>query len=231
MNILITAATKGIGKAILELCAAKGANVCFCARTEKDVLALQAQLQATYPHIQVLARVVDMSKPAQVQAFGEWVKTLWTSIDILVNNAGVFLPCTLSDASNSDKFVQMMDTNLYSAYHLTNALLPTFLAQKSGHIFNMCSIASIMPYGAYSVSKYALLGYSKVLREELKTQGIRVTAILPGATLTDSWAGVDLPAERFMKAEDIAQALWACYELSQHTVVEELVLRPQLGDI
>ena len=103
------------------------------------------------------------------------------------------------------------------------------LTQQQGHIINICSIASIIPYSAYSVSKFALLGYTKVLREELKEKGIRVTAILPGATLTPSWNGVDLPKERFMKAEDIAKAVYNCYELSQYTVVEEMVLRPQLG--
>ena len=103
--------------------------------------------------------------------------------------------------------------------------------QKSGHVFNICSIASIMPYGAYAVSKHAMLGFSKVLREEVKEKGVRVTAILPGATYTASWEGSDLPVERFIKAEDIAQSLFDIYKLSEHTVVEEIILRPQLGDI
>ncbi len=105
------------------------------------------------------------------------------------------------------------------------------LAEQTGQIFNMCSIASIMPYGAYAVSKHALLGFSRVLREEVKDKGVRVTAVMPGATYTASWDGTDLPQERFMKAEDIAQSLWDIYQLSQQTVVEEIVLRPQLGDI
>jgi short-subunit dehydrogenase len=143
----------------------------------------------------------------------------------------VFIPCPLTETETEDAFETMMDLNLYSAYYLTQSLLPLMIAQQKGHVFNMCSIASIMPYGAYAVSKHALLGFSRVLREEVKDKGIRVTAIMPGATYTASWDGTELPQERFMKAEDIAQSLWDIYQLSQQTVVEEIVLRPQLGDI
>jgi short-subunit dehydrogenase len=108
------------------------------------------------------------------------------------------------------------------------------IAAKDGYIFNMCSIASIMAYpngGSYSISKFALLGMTKVLREELKPHGIRVTAIMPGATLTASWEGVDLPAERFMKPEDVAETIYTAYALSKQSVVEEILIRPQLGDL
>jgi hypothetical protein len=98
----------------------------------------------------------------------------------------------------------------------------------------MSSIAGLMAYpngGAYNVSKHALTGYSKTLRDELKEFNIRVTTIYPGATLTDSWSGVDLPESRFMPPNDIAQSIWDVYQLSDRTVVEDIVLRPQLGDI
>ena len=98
----------------------------------------------------------------------------------------------------------------------------------------MCSIASIKAYpngGSYAISKFALLGFSKVLREELKEFGIRVTAILPGATRTASWDGVELPDDRFMKVEDVADTIFSAYSLSSRSVVEEILIRPQLGDI
>ena len=72
---------------------------------------------------------------------------------------------------------------------------------------------------------------TKVLREELKTDNIKVTAVLPGATFTSSWAGVDLPEERFISSKDVADLIWATYSLSDRTVVEDLLIRPQLGDI
>ena len=149
-----------------------------------------------------------------------------------MNNAGAFIPGKISEEEEGD-FEKMIDTNLSSAYHITRSLIS--LAKNSkAHIFNMCSTASIMPYvngGSYCISKYALLGMTKVLREEMKPFGVKVTAILPGATLTTSWEGSDLPEDRFMKADDVAHAVWGAYAMSDHSVVEEIIIRPQLGDI
>lgn len=231
MRAVITGATKGIGRAIAERFIAEGFDLAICARTEKDLIAFQKELQEKHPEREILSRPTDMSKPEEVKAFGTFVAEKWKTIDVLVNNAGVFIPGELTDPETEPAFVKMMDTNLYSTYYMTRSLLPTIQANEQGHIFNICSIASIQAYGTYSVSKFAMLGYSKVLREELKNQEIRVTAILPGATYTASWEGVDLPKERFMTAEDIGEAVWSCFALSKYTVVEEMVLRPQLGDI
>jgi short-subunit dehydrogenase len=104
----------------------------------------------------------------------------------------------------------------------------------ASHVFHICSIASLMAFpqsGSYSISKFALLGFSKSLRQELLHTNVKVTSVMPGATLTDSWAGVDLPAERFMEAKDVADIIWASYNLSKSAVVEEIVLRPMQGDI
>lgn len=229
-NCVVTGATKGIGRALVEAFAQAGFNVLFCARTASDVQAFQADLSSRYPQQRFIGLVADL---AQAQAFAPQIAQHFDSVQVLVNNAGVFKPCQVSQSDEASQavFRLMMDTNLYSAYYVTHAVLPLMPKQAKAHIFNLCSIASFMPYSGYSVSKFALLGYSKVLREELKPQGIRVTAVMPGATLTDSWAGVSLPQERFMPAEDIAQAVLDVYGLSERTVVEELILRPQLGDI
>jgi short-subunit dehydrogenase len=112
--------------------------------------------------------------------------------------------------------------------------VPTMKTIHKGHVFNMCSIASIKAYpngGSYAISKFALLGFSKVLREELKEYGVRVTAVLPGATRTASWDGIDLPEDRFMRAEDVAETVFSAYSISERSVVEEIIIRPQLGDI
>lgn len=231
MNVVITGGTKGIGRALVEHFAAEGANVAFCARTQADINEFAKALGERFPKQQFLGLAADMSDKTATLAFGAAVAAAWSSVDVLVNNAGVFVPCPITDAANEASFRLMMDTNLYSAYYTTQSLLPRLLGQPKAHIFNMCSIASFMPYDSYSVSKFALLGYSKVLRQELKTKGVRVTAVMPGAVLTNSWAGTELPETRFIKSEDVAAAVWACYQLSAHTVVEELVLRPQLGDI
>lgn len=229
-NVIVTGATKGIGRAVTEIFAKNGYNVAICARTASDLEQFKQELQQQYK-IEVIALAVDMADKKAVKDFAQQVTAQWKTIDVLVNNAGAYIPCELTSSDTEAAFEQMMDLNLYSTYYLTQGVLPSMLAQKSGHIFNMCSIASFMAYGAYAVSKHAMLGFSRVLREEVKDKGIRVTAIMPGATYTASWEGSDIPAERMMKAEDIAQSLYSIYQLSDQTVVEEIILRPQLGDI
>ena len=128
----------------------------------------------------------------------------------------------------------MIEMNLFGAYHLTRLLLPKMMEAKRGHIFNMCSVASIKAYangGAYSISKFALLGFSKNLREEMKPYNIKVTAVIPGAAYTESWASSGIEEKRFMQAKDIAEMVFAASQLSPQACVEEILLRPQLGDI
>ena len=152
---------------------------------------------------------------------------------MLVNNTGIFMPGQVHNEAEGvlEKTIQ---TNVYSAYHLTRGLVGDMIDRRSGHIFMMGSTASITAYtngGSYCISKFALLGMSRVLREELKPYGVKVTTLLPGATLTASWTGTDLPEDRFMKPEDVAETIWAAYSLSPGAVVEEILMRPQLGDI
>jgi NAD(P)-dependent dehydrogenase (short-subunit alcohol dehydrogenase family) len=135
---------------------------------------------------------------------------------------------------NEGQFETLMSTNMNSVYYMTRGLWPLLKLSNRAHVFNLCSIASITAYaagGSYSVSKFALLGFSKSLRLEGMPLGIRVTAILPGATLTDSWAGVDLPSSRFMKPEDVANTIYSAFLINENTVMEEVVLRPLMGDI
>jgi len=233
MKIIITGATKGLGRAITEIFAKNGFDVAICSRTQADLDAFQTALKGTYPNIDILTMPVDVSKKEEVLAFAAMIKNKWNKVDVLMNNAGVFLPGAISEEAEGT-LERQIETNLYSAYHLTRAILPIMLPEKRGHIFNMCSVASQIAYpngGSYSISKFALLGFSKVLREEMKDKGIRVTSILPGATWSASWAGVELPEERLMQAADIAKVVWNAYDLADTAVMEEVVIRPQLGDL
>lgn len=232
-TVIVTGGTKGLGRAIAEIFAVNGFDVCVCARTQADLDAMRADWSRRFPDAQLLTQAADLSKKHDVFHFADFVRNHWSRVDVLVNNAGLFLPGNVSDEA-SGTLETLMETNLYSAYHLTRALLPMMLPQRSGHIFNMCSVASMMAYpngGSYSISKFALLGFTKVLREEMKTKGIRVTALLPGAAWSDSWSGVDLPENRLMQASDVAKMVWAAYSLSDSAVLEEVILRPQLGDL
>jgi len=232
-NIVVTGASKGIGRAIVLKFAAGGFAVAACARREADLRQLEAEVREVAPAFNHIFMPCDVSDPAQVKAFAEKVKAEWGQVEILVNNAGVFLPGqVISEADGT--LEKLINTNLYSAYHMTRSLVAGMIDSAKGHIFNMCSIASLHAYangGSYSISKFAMLGFSKALREELKPYSVKVTSLMPGATLTDSWAGVDLPESRFMRADDIAQLIFDIYHLSDSTVIEEVVLRPVLGDI
>ena len=233
MKIVITGGTKGIGLAIAHTFAKNGFDLAICSRSEADMEDLKNKFAAAYPNVKVLTKPADLSKKAEVMAFADFIKDQWTALDVLVNNAGVFLPGEIHKEEEGILESQI-ETNLYSAYYLTRALLPMMLPLQKGHIFNMCSIASFMAYpngGSYSISKFALLGFSKVLRAEMQNKGIKVTSIMPGATWSNSWAGVDLPEERLMQADDIAIAVWSAWKMSPSAVVEDIVLRPQLGDL
>jgi len=231
--ILVTGGTKGIGRAIIEKFAAEGFHIITCARNEKDLeeLKIAIELKFTFSKVHYLA--VDLGVEKERNRFLKFVQDRKVRIEVLVNNTGLFIPGKLHEEDDSI-LPQLMATNVYSAYYITKGLVPDMIKRNSGHIFNICSTASIMAYpngGAYSVTKFALYGMTKCLREELKEFGIKVTAVLPGATLTASWEGVDLPPERFMKSEDIGNLIFAAYTLSKNSVVEELLIRPQLGDI
>ena len=232
MNIIITGASKGIGRAIVFQFAAAGHTLLIGARGEEGLNELVAEVQQVYPTATIKSLPVDMSDQTAVAAFASWCLSYGTP-DILVNNAGKFTPGSIH-TEPSGTLEDMINTNLYSAYYLTKALLPAMIANKQGHIFNICSIASLQPYsngGSYGISKFALLGFSKNLREELKPLGIKVTAVLPGATYTNSWSGSGVPEERIMDADDVAKMVYAASQLSAKAVVEDIVLRPQLGDL
>lgn len=230
---VITGGTKGIGKTLVEGFAAEGLSIATCSRNEDELRQLQKEVATTYPDIDLFIQPVDVAIKESVKNFAAWVLSKNIPVEVLVNNAGLFIP---GQIHNEEEGVleTMIETNLYSAYHLTRALIGGMKERKNGHIFNICSTASITAYengGSYGISKYGLLGMSKVLREEMKPFNVRVTSVIPGATFTYSWKGTDLPEERFMKAEDVAEMVLAAYRISERAVVEEMVIRPMLGDI
>lgn len=232
-SIIITGGTKGIGFACAELFAKNNYNIAICSRNKTDLQKVSSHLKHLNSTIDIYTEVCDVSRQGEVERFGSNLLARWGRTDILLNNAGLFCPGSISEEA-SGSLEKMIETNLYSAYHLTRNQLPAMKAHRSGHIINMCSIAGITAYpngGSYSISKFALLGMSKCLRQELKDTGIKVTAILPGATWSASWEGVDLPENRLMAAADIAEIVFNCTLLSASAVVEEIIIRPQAGDL
>lgn len=232
MNVIITGASKGIGRAIAEIFAANGYNLFLCARGEVSLYKTMEELQTRFPSITVKVKPADMSKKEEVIAFANWC-LLAAVPDIVINNAGIFQPGNVLDETEGS-LEKHIETNLYSAYHLTRTLSTKMMEQKSGHIFNICSIAGLKAYkngGAYSISKFAMNGFSMNLRDEMKPHGIKVTTVHPGAVLTDSWGDYDNSSKRIMEASDIAKMVYAASQLSLQACVEEMVIRPQLGDL
>jgi len=233
MNIVITGASRGIGKAIAEAFAAEGASLFLCSRNKAALDETVAALQLKFNQSIIHSTTADLSKKEEAQQFGKWVLNYANPIDILINNAGDFLPGNIYDEEDG-VLEKMIETNLYSAYHLTRILLPKMMEEKKGHIFNMSSIAGLQAYkngGSYSISKFALTGFSKNLRDELKPCNIKVTTVYPGAVFTGSWAGFDNSGKRIMEVSDIASMIVAASKLSPQAVVEDIIIRPQLGDL
>jgi len=238
MNAIITGATKGIGRAIAEMLVLEGMGVAICSRNKAELDSTVADLKELNPDVNIFAQVRDLSQKSEAIEFGEAVLNTFSRVNLLVNNAGTFIPgdiCTEEDGI----LEKLISTNLYSAYHLTRVIVLGMMQNEMGngsrgHIFNMSSVAALQAYthgGSYSISKYAMEGFSKNLREELKPHFIKVTTVNPGATMSDSWSGSDIDEGRIMKAKDIADMIWTIFNLSPQAVVEEIVLRPQLGDL
>lgn len=232
MYAVITGASRGIGKSIARIFALNGYDLLLTSQNESTLLQTVSELKKDFPQVTIDAQALDIGVKQQAILFAEWAASKADTVDVLVNNAGTFLPGNVSEEAEGT-LEKIIEVNLYSAYHITRALLPKMKAQGHGHIFNMCSIAGLQAYpngGSYSISKAALHAFSKNLRHELMPHGIKVTAVIPGAVYTDSWAPF-VEQERIMEVEDIAQMVFAASRLSPQAVVEDMVLRPQLGDL
>lgn len=230
---IVTGATQGIGKAIAEKLLDNGFSVAVCARSLTDLHKVENEWKEKYPAAQIIAHRADLAIKQDALNFVKRVLAHFDTIDVLVNNAGLYFPGKLADEPDGH-LETLMNINLFSAYHITRQVLPHMKRNAGAHIFNMCSVASLRAYpngGAYSITKYALLGFSDNLRYELMTEGIKVTSICPGATYSRSWEGSGIAQDRIMKVTDVADALWSAYSLSSSANVDNIILRPLQGDI
>ncbi|MBL7790240.1 MAG: SDR family oxidoreductase [Chitinophagales bacterium] len=234
MNIIVTGSSRGIGLAILEKYAYVGWNLAFCSKNPDSVTKAKQHLQSINANIKIYAEALDMENQDAVLRFAKNCLKEFGSIDILVNNAGLFQQGDLCAENFDDSLDYLMRVNLFSAYWMGKCIIPQMIKNKSGHVFNISSIAGLKDYdngGGYTVAKFALTGYTKQIRNELKSKHVKVTGIYPGAVLTDSWAGVDLPDNRFIQPSDIAEIIYTTSQLSPSACVEDIIIRPQEGDI
>ncbi|QEC53873.1 short-subunit dehydrogenase [Anseongella ginsenosidimutans] len=230
MNVVITGGSKGIGRAIALAFAGEGAAVAICARGRKELDETAGELRRVNPDARHIAFPADCSRREELIAFFEKARENFGDVDVLVNNAGVYREATLLEEPEG-LLEETLELNLLAAYHGARFFSGGMKTRKSGHIFNICSVASLRPVvaaGSYTISKYALLGLSKTLREELKPFGVKVTSVIPGSTLTASWEGVPVDASRFATAADVASAIVGAFRLSVHSTIEELLITPTM---
>lgn len=226
MNAIVTGASKGIGKAIAIKLAQNGYNLAICARNETTLKQVADQLLAM--GVKVIAIPTGCSKKDEVISFINQVKSEMQKIDVLVNNVGVFLPGNVLDEED-EVFEEQQLLNVNATYYFSKNIGNMMREVRSGHIFNICSVASkqvIEGAGSYCVTKTAMLSLNHVFRKALAEYNVKVTAILPGSTITDSWEGTTIPNETFVQPEDIANSLYTILNLSKGTNVDELVLTP-----
>ncbi len=226
MNAVVTGATKGIGRAIALKLAENGYDLAVCARSAKELDGLREALAHTGRRVFVFT--ADLGLKADVLAFCDAVAGEMGSVDVLVNNAGIFYTGSVLDEDDS-QFEMQLDLNLKAAYFTGKFFGKMMLKQHRGHIFNICSVASrqiIENAGSYTVTKTALLSLNDVFREELSGYNVKVTAVLPGSTWTASWEGTDIPQERFVQPEDIAEAIYGALKMSNGANVDEITIRP-----
>jgi len=231
MTVLVTGASRGIGAAVAEAFAARGDRVALVARSA-DALATVAERCRQWEG-DAEPFVCDVTDAKAVEAMAKAVGA-WAGVpDVVVNNAGLFEPGGLLETS-PEAFRRQLEVNVVSAFLVTRAFLGGMLDRGAGRILMMGSVASVRGYPggtAYGAAKHALLGLARSLREETRGTGVSVTALLPGATRTASWDGTDLPDDRFIPPEDVARVAVEVASLSGRTVVEEVLLRPDAGDL
>jgi short-subunit dehydrogenase len=232
-NALITGSTKGMGRAIAIAFANEGLNVAICSRNEKELLQFKSELEEINAGIQVFAQVADGSNKVQLRDFASAAQQQLGFIDVVVNNLGMFTPTSILDDAE-DTLEKQINTNLLPTYELYRFFGKTMAAARTGHFFNICSAASLNPVvqaGSYSVTKFALLGLTKLMRLEMQEHGVKVTAIIPGSTLTDSWKDAVVDKNTMVLPTDIASAIINIYRMSPGANVDEMIIKPAPGQL
>jgi short-subunit dehydrogenase len=231
--VVVTGASQGIGAAIARTFASSvpGVRLALVARNAKGLSAVARSCRRSGADVDVFP--CDVSDELEVRSMHASVKRRFGAADVLINNAGKFMGAPFLGTSVAD-FDRMIGANLRSLFLVSRAFAPDMVRRGRGDIFNMGSIAGLGAYpngSAYSAAKFGVAGLSKAMRLEFRDKGVRVCCVHPGATFSPSWKGSGVPASRMMPAEDVAQAFLDLFRMSRRTVVEEVVLRPQLGDL
>ncbi|MGB8008356.1 MAG: SDR family oxidoreductase [Terriglobales bacterium] len=229
---LITGANRGIGLAIARALAREGCDLIITGRDERALTKARAELEKL--NVQVLAQSCDVRNPDSVDYLFTLVRGLRRPLHYLINNAGIAHPNHAVADLPYPTWMEVIDTNLNGLFLVTQAALAVM--KRGSTIVNNLSVAAEQVFqgsAAYNASKHGALGFTNTLREELRPKGIRVIALMPGATDTAIWETLwpKAPRRKMMSAESIAQIVISSLLLPEDTTVEKIVVRPSIGTL
>ena len=227
---VITGGGSGIGLALARTFAASGYSVIITGRDVKRLQAAAAEIPGDKGH--VIAIQCDVRDPASVEKLFREIGKQHSTVDVLINNAGVAHSLVAVDQLPVETWKEVIDTNLTGTFLVTRAALP--LMRADGTIVNNLSVAAVQPFAgmsAYNASKFGALGFTHALREDLRKRGIRVVALLPGATDTEIWSQFwpGAPKEKMISAETVAQVVLHAVSAPANTAIEEIRIGPAAG--
>jgi len=227
---LITGGGSGIGLAMARTFAASGYSVVITGRDLNRLNVAARELSGTKSNVNSIA--CDVRDPTSVEKLFQEIGKRHSTIDVLINNAGVAHALAPVDQLPVETWKEVIDTNLTGTFLVTRAALA--LMRSGGTIVNNLSVAALQPFAhmsAYNASKFGALGFTHALREDLRTRGIRVVALLPGATNTEIWSQFwpGAPREKMISAETVAQAVLHAVSTPADTAIEEIRIGPTAG--
>ena len=227
---VITGGGSGIGLAIAHALAKAGYSVVITGRDHARLQAAAGDLKTKTGG--VIPLPCDVSDPQSVERLLAEIASRFGKIDVLVNNAGVAQTMTSVEKTPVGAWKQVIDINLTGTFLVTRAALP--LMSAGATIVNNLSIAAVHSFpgmAAYNASKAGALGFTNVLREELRKSGIRVLALLPGAVDTEIWSQFwpEAPREKMVSAETVAEAVLHAISAPPPATVEEIRIGPVIG--
>jgi NAD(P)-dependent dehydrogenase (short-subunit alcohol dehydrogenase family) len=230
--VLITGATQGIGLATAHALAAEGCHLIVCARDKTRLALVESELSCK--DVRVLALTCDVRDEKSVGAMFAAVRKKFSGLDIVINSAGIAHPFRSVSELSLKEWDDVLATNLTGTFLVTRAAMP--LLSRGSSIVNVLSMSSKRAFpnlAAYNASKFGALGFTSTLREELRREGIRVIALLPGSTDTPIWDTLwpEAPRHKMIRPETVAHALVAALKLPPESTVEELDLMPTGGPL
>jgi short-subunit dehydrogenase len=227
MNAIVTGASRGLGLSISRMLASRGYNLFLIANNQDRLNILKSQIEKDFDS-KITVYSCDLSNGSETSKLVDNLKESINSVDIIVNNVGAFEIGNLSDTP-FDQVERLLKINFEAAFKITQAYLVDFKRKGAGNIFNIGSIVTEFPrkdIAAYTISKFALQGYTKMLCDDLKDHGVKVTEVIPGSINTSSWDGLDVPKEDFIQTKDIVDVIEMVINSSKGVNFEQLIIRP-----